>query len=74
MNSKERVNTTVGDLITALSEEACPFSKSERETSIVVGYIFNHLVERIGCGGHRDGRQREWRRGVRSRETNEKRS
>jgi hypothetical protein len=70
---RARVTTTVGELITALSEEACPFSKSERETSIVVGYIFNDLLERIGCGGHRNARHHRRRRGTRGRRTNEKR-
>jgi hypothetical protein len=58
MNNLKRVNTTVGELITALSEEARPFSKSERETSIVVGYIFNDLLERVGCEGHRHAKHR----------------
>ena len=40
------METTLGDLITALSEETRPFLKDERETSIVVGYIFNDLLRR----------------------------
>ena len=71
---RARVTTTVGELITALSEEACPFSKSERETSIVVGYIFNDLLEKIGGGGHQNSRHHRRRRGTRGRRMNEKRS
>jgi hypothetical protein len=43
---KKNIQTTLGDLITALSEEIRPFLRSERATSIVVGYIFNDLVRR----------------------------
>jgi hypothetical protein len=43
---KKNIQTTLGDLITALSEEIRPFLRSEKETSIVVGYIFNDLVRR----------------------------
>jgi hypothetical protein len=68
---RARVNTTVGELITALSEEACPFSTSERETSIVVGYIFNDLLARIG--DQRNARHHRRRTGTRRRRTNEKR-
>ena len=53
---RTRVNTTVGDLITVLSEETACFSKNPRENSIVVGYIFNDLVKvlnsRVGATGH----------------------
>ena len=42
------VQTTLGELITALSEETRPFLRNERETSIVVGYIFNDLLSRSG--------------------------
>jgi hypothetical protein len=43
---KKNIQTTLGDLITALSEEIRPFLRNEKETSIVVGYIFNDLVRR----------------------------
>jgi hypothetical protein len=66
-----RITTTVGELISALSEEACPFLRSEGETNIVVGYIINDLLERIGCAGHRNARQR--RGATRSRRANEQR-
>jgi hypothetical protein len=41
---KRNIQTTLGELITALSEEIRPFLKNEREISIVVGYIFNDLL------------------------------
>jgi hypothetical protein len=69
---RAKVNTTVGELITALSEEACLFLRSERETSIVVGYIFNDLLERVGCGGHRQAKHHRRSRGTRGRKVNEK--
>jgi len=56
---KKNIQTTLGDLITALSEEIRPFLRSERETSIVVGYIFNDLVRRSRSKeGHRRMRHR----------------
>ncbi len=70
---RARVNTTVGELITVLSEESWAFSKNDRETSIVVGYMFNDLVKGTGPGSHRSGRHHR-RRGARGREAEEKRS
>ena len=57
---KFKLQTTLGDLIAALSEEIEPFLGNERETSIVIGYIFNHLlkIKRKGSMGHGKGRQR----------------
>lgn len=69
---RAKVNTTVGELITALSEEACLFLRSERETSIVVGYIFNDLLERVGCRGHRQAKHHRRSRGTRGLKVNEK--
>ena len=43
---KRNIHTTFGDLITALSGEIRPLLRNERETSIVVGYIFNYLLRR----------------------------
>jgi hypothetical protein len=56
---KENIQTTLGDLITALSEEIRPFLRNERETSIVVGYIFNDLVRKSRSKeGHRRTQRR----------------
>jgi hypothetical protein len=56
---KKNIQTTLGDLITALSEEIRPFLRNEKETSIVVGYIFNDLVRRSRSKeGHRRMRHR----------------
>jgi len=43
---KRNIHTTFGDLITALSGEIRPLLRNERETSIVVSYIFNYLLRR----------------------------
>jgi hypothetical protein len=68
-----RVTTTVGELISALSEEAGRFLRSERETNLVVGYIINDLLEKVGRASHRNARQQ--RRGAtRSRRAYEQRS
>jgi hypothetical protein len=60
------VQTTLGDLITALSEETRPFFKDERETSIVVGYIFNDLIRRSGSGAYGKETQRRPRERAKS--------
>ena len=43
---KKSIQTTLGDLINALSEEVRPFLRNDRETSIVVSYVFNDLLRR----------------------------
>ena len=68
---RTRINTTVGELVTALSEAVWPFSKSEREASLVVSYIINDLLERFGCTAHRNARDLRRRSGRRGRSTND---
>ena len=55
---RRSIQTTLGDLIAALSEEIRPFLKSDRETYIVVGYIFNDLLRRARLRRHRRAAQR----------------
>ena len=43
---RRRVQTTLGDLITTLSEETGRFLRNETETSLVVSYIVNDLLKR----------------------------
>ena len=76
MNDFKTVNvqTTLGDLITALSEETRPFLRNERETSIVVSYIFNDLIRKSGSGAYNREAQHRPRERARSAGTQENRS
>ena len=73
MNDFKTVNvqTTLGELITVLSEEARPFLRNEKETSLVVSYIFNDLIRKSGSGAYGRETQRPRRERVRSAGTEE---
>ncbi len=45
METGEKVNTTVGDLIVALTEETSRFVHDEREMYKVVAYILSDLLK-----------------------------
>jgi hypothetical protein len=51
MMRKQRVETTLGNLIVALTEEAAPFAHSERELYSVVAVALRHLLATHDRGG-----------------------
>lgn len=44
MERQETIETTLGDLIVALTEEAMPFVHDERETNRVVAFALTYLL------------------------------
>lgn len=45
MRAKRKINTTLGDLIVAVTDEVSPFTSSAAKTNILVSYILNDLFE-----------------------------
>ena len=44
MDREENIETTLGDLIVALTEEATPFVREEKEAYNVVAFTLMHLL------------------------------
>ena len=44
MKRKAAIQTTLGDLVAALSDEVAPFVKNEREKNVVVAHILSDLL------------------------------
>jgi hypothetical protein len=44
MENKETVETTLGDLIVALTEETVPFVRDEKEAYKIVAHILLHVL------------------------------
>lgn len=44
MEREEILETTLGDLIVALTEEASPYIRDEKETYKVVAFMLTHLL------------------------------
>jgi len=44
MKRKAAIQTTLGDLVAALSDEVAPFIKNEREKNVVVAHILSDLL------------------------------
>jgi hypothetical protein len=44
MKRKKPIQTTFGDLIQVLTEEVAPFTKTERETNVIVAHILSDLL------------------------------
>lgn len=49
MEREETLQTTLGDLIVALTEEAAPFVRDDKETYHVVAFILTHLLSHSGA-------------------------
>ena len=45
MRARRKINTTLGDLIVAVTDEVSPFTSSAAKTNILVSYILNDLFE-----------------------------
>jgi hypothetical protein len=54
MRARRKLNTTLGDLIAAVTDEVSPFTNSIAKTNILVSYILNDLfvTRRIRLRGH----------------------
>lgn len=48
METEQIMETTVGDLIVALSDETTPFSRDQKEASKVVAFTLVHLLYNSG--------------------------
>ena len=46
MPSPRRVDTTLGDLIVALTDATVPYAQDENEASILVAYLLSDLLEK----------------------------
>ncbi|HEV8342274.1 MAG TPA: hypothetical protein VGR30_07875 [Candidatus Binatia bacterium] len=46
MSRERTVQTTLGDLIVALAEEAAPYAHDEREVNLLVSYLLVDLLSR----------------------------
>jgi hypothetical protein len=46
MERQEKLETTLGDLVVALTEEAAPFVRDEREAYQVVAFMLTHLLSK----------------------------
>jgi len=44
MRSRKEVNTTLGDLIAAVSDAVTPLARSRADANILVSYILNDLI------------------------------
>ena len=44
MRSRKQVNTTLGDLIAAVSDEVKPLARSRADANVLVSYILNDLI------------------------------
>lgn len=44
MRSQKEINTTLGDLIAAVSDEVMPLARSRVDANILVSYILNDLI------------------------------
>jgi len=44
MRSRKEVNTTLGDLIAAVSDAVTPLARSRSEANILVSFILNDLI------------------------------
>jgi len=49
MEGKEILETTLGDLIVALTDETTPFVRDEKEAYNVVAFILTHLLYNEGA-------------------------
>jgi hypothetical protein len=44
MRTKKEINTTLGDLIAAVTDEVSPLTGNQSRTNILVSYILNDLI------------------------------
>ena len=52
-SKKIRIQTTLGELVSAIWEETEALFKFKKERQLLVAYVLNHLLTRPDYGSHR---------------------
>ncbi len=53
MEREEMVETTLGDLVVALTEETSQYIRDEKEASKVVAFMLTHLLNNSGAASRK---------------------